>query len=199
MTKSQMLLSRLIEERLTPNADQVDIDHRITALFEEEWCVVFSDMVGFSKHAEVHGMISALCSLHELKRVSRPIFEASGGFVVKTLGDSFLTLFRRPQDGLSCQLQLNRALLAYNATRDPVRHLEIGSGIGFGRVLKIGDEDVFGREVNAASRLGEDLAKAQEILITDAARAAVMHLPGVDFEPYPGLTFPAFRVVARDR
>lgn len=45
-------------------------------------------------------------------------------------------------------------------------------GIGYGRVLRIGDLDVFGAEVNAASKLGEDIAKANEVLVTQAARAA---------------------------
>jgi len=40
-------------------------------------------------------------------------------------------------------------------------------GIGFGDVLRIGDSDVWGREVNAASKLGEDTAKSVEILVTE--------------------------------
>ena len=46
-------------------------------------------------------------------------------------------------------------------------------GIGHGRVLKIGDSDVFGHEVNLASKLGEDTAKGHEILVTRAFRDAI--------------------------
>ena len=46
-------------------------------------------------------------------------------------------------------------------------------GLGFGRVLRIGDADVFGAEVNAASKLGEDIAKAGEILVTQGVKAAL--------------------------
>lgn len=46
-------------------------------------------------------------------------------------------------------------------------------GIGCGRILRVGDHDVWGREVNAASRLGEDTARSGEILLTSAARAAL--------------------------
>ena len=41
-------------------------------------------------------------------------------------------------------------------------------GIGYGEVLRIGDADIFGAEVNAACKLGEDIAKAGAILITGA-------------------------------
>ena len=44
-------------------------------------------------------------------------------------------------------------------------------GIGFGNILNIGDEDLFGNEVNLASKLGEDVAERGEILLTAAARA----------------------------
>ena len=43
-------------------------------------------------------------------------------------------------------------------------------GLGYGKVLRIGDMDVFGQEVNAASKLGEDTAKAGEILTTQAVK-----------------------------
>ena len=56
-------------------------------------------------------------------------------------------------------------------------------GIGYGRVLRIGDRDVFGQEVNAASKLGEDLATAGEILVTEAVRADASSLEGVAYEP----------------
>ena len=51
------------------------------------------------------------------------------------------------------------------------------------RELKIGDADVFGNEVNASSKLGEDTAKAWEILVTDSVKeAAGGDIPGVTFE-----------------
>lgn len=45
-------------------------------------------------------------------------------------------------------------------------------GLGYGDVLRIGDSDVFGAEINAASKLGEDTAKAHEILVTGSVKKA---------------------------
>ena len=46
-------------------------------------------------------------------------------------------------------------------------------GIGYGRILNIADHDLFGDEVNLASKLGEDIAGMGEILLTSAARAEI--------------------------
>ncbi len=46
-------------------------------------------------------------------------------------------------------------------------------GIGYGEILIIENEDIFGSEVNLASKLGEDLAQRGEILLTEAAHARV--------------------------
>jgi class 3 adenylate cyclase len=42
-------------------------------------------------------------------------------------------------------------------------------GIDFGRVLLIGDIEFFGDPVNTASKLGEDLATRNEVLVTHRA------------------------------
>lgn len=195
-TKSELMLSRLIEERLTPGADVAEVDRRIRALFEEEWCVVFTDMAGLSRHSAEHGIVPLLCLIHELKRIARPVFEAHGGFVLKTIAGSFLVVFRRAPDALDALVELQRLLVQYNQNREPVQHIEVGAGIGYGRVLKIGDEDVYGVEVNYAAKLGEEVAQPGEILVTDSARAALMHLPGVAYEPLDrGLNFSAFKAL----
>lgn len=50
------------------------------------------------------------------------------------------------------------------------------------RVLHIGDRDVFGPEVNAASKLGEDTAEAWDILVTDSVAKEVESMPDVTFD-----------------
>ena len=42
---------------------------------------------------------------------------------------------------------------------------------------------VFGQEVSAASKLGEDTADGDEILIPGAFREALGEFPGISFEP----------------
>ena len=51
---------------------------------------------------------------------------------------------------------------------------------------KVGEIDladsVFGAEVNAASKLGEDTAKAHEILVTEQFREGLTSVDGLEFE-----------------
>ncbi len=82
-----------------------------------------------------------------------------------------------------CAIEMQNACKVHNATRSPEEKVLLCIGIGFGRILRIGDTDVYRQEVNAASKLGEDTAKADEILVTDAVRVAAEGLKGVRFEP----------------
>jgi class 3 adenylate cyclase len=51
--------------------------------------------------------------------------------------------------------------------------VRLGIGIGQGEVLDLDGRDVFGHEVNLASRLGEDLSAPGEILLTPGAHAVI--------------------------
>ena len=46
-------------------------------------------------------------------------------------------------------------------------------GIGYGDVLCSQNDGVFGDEMNLASKLGEDIACGEEILLTEAAHAHI--------------------------
>ena len=58
-------------------------------------------------------------------------------------------------------------LVEQNKTKSEEEQILFCVGIGYGDILNIGYADVFGAEVNAASKLGEDTANAWEILVTE--------------------------------
>jgi adenylate cyclase len=196
---SEARLWRLIEQRTKPGADVDEIDRRIWDLFGEDWAVMFTDLSGFSRQVERFGIIHFLQVIHEHKKLLLPIVESQDGLLVKQEGDSFLILFRRPDRAVACAQQMQRACALYNEHRKPEEQLLLCVGIGFGRVLRIGDADVWGKEVNTASKLGEDTAKSGEILVTEAVRAAVAEAGGgVEFEPWGSAFSPndaVFRLV----
>ena len=133
---------------------------------------MFTDLVGFSRHVERFGILHFLQIIHEHRKLLLPIVEEHDGLLVKQEGDSFLILFRRPERAVACAQKMQRACGLYNERRKPEEQIVLCVGIGFGRVLRIGDTDVWGKEVNAASKLGEDTAKGNEILVTEAVRKA---------------------------
>jgi adenylate cyclase len=174
-------LWRLIEQRLEPGADKARIDARIWDLFGEEWCVLFTDLSGFSRRVAEFGIIHFLQIIHESQRLLLPIVDAHDGFLLKIEGDSFLVIFRSPLKALQCCVEMNRVLDGYNAGLAPEDRVLLCAGLGFGEVLRVGDSEVFGAEVNAASKLGEDTAKVGEILVTERMRRALPEDAGVRF------------------
>lgn len=180
---SEERLQRLIQERLAPGADKARIDQRIWDLFGEDWCVMFTDLSGFSRQVAEFGIIHFLQVIHESERLLIPVIEDYEGILLKVEGDSFLVIFRNPQKALRCSIGLQQLLGQYNQDRIPEEQILLCVGLGYGRMLRIGDSDVFGAEVNSASKLGEDLAKAGEILVTGSFKKQCGDLVEVQYEP----------------
>lgn len=178
---SEARLWRLIDKRAQPGADVATIDRQIWDLFGEEWAVVFTDLSGFSRRVREFGILHFLQVISEHHKLLLPIIEEHDGLLVKTDGDSLLLLFRRPERALVCVERMMDACAAYNVGRAPEVQILLCAGIGFGEVLRIGDYEVWGREVNAASKLGEDTAKSGEIWVTEAVRQAIGTALPVEF------------------
>lgn len=176
-------LERLIEERLKPGADTKAIDDRIWDLFGEEWAVMFTDLSGFSRRVAQFGIIHFLQIIHESQRIMVPCIDSADGVLLKTEGDSMLVIFRSVSKALECAVEMQRTARDYNGDRREEEKILLCVGLGWGRVLRIGDSDVFGAEVNAAAKLGEDTAKAWEILVTGSVEKALEGAPGFRFEP----------------
>lgn len=170
-------------ERLAATGEgKDDVDRRIWDLFGEEWCIMNTDLAGFSRGVADFGIIHFLQTIFEAERVLIPVVELHDGILLKVEGDSFMIIFRNVQKALRAAVEMQRTLRAYNLDKPPEEHVLLGVGLGFGRVLRIGDADVFGVEVNSACILGEDTARAFEILITGAVRDAAEDMEGMTFE-----------------
>lgn len=199
---SQDRLEKLIQERLQPGADKAQIDARIWDLFGEQWAVMYTDLTGFSRRVAEFGIIHFLQTIFESQRILVPCIEAFDGILVKSEGDSLMVIFRSAHKAVECSLAMQRAVLEYNVGRSEAEQILLCVGLGFGRILRIGDHDIFGAEVNAASKLGEDTAKSWQILVTggvveEVKRVGAMPV-GVSFEKLdvlPSGAESAYRVI----
>jgi class 3 adenylate cyclase len=179
---SEERLEKLIAARLEPAADRDAIDQHIWDLFGEEWCVMFTDLAGFSRNVAEFGIIHFLQTIHESERILIPVIESHDGILLKVEGDSFLVIFRNVEKALQASIAMQHATSRYNHGKTEEEHVLLCVGLGFGRLLRIGDSDVFGAEVNAASKLGEDTARAHEILVTEAVRQRAATMESIKFE-----------------
>jgi adenylate cyclase len=197
---SEDRLTSLIEERLKPGADKEKIDGRIWDLFGEEWCVMFTDLAGFSRGVAEFGIIHFLQTILEAERLLIPVIGEHDGILLKIEGDSFLVIFRKVRKAIQCSLNMQKVLNKYNETRSDEEKILLCIGLGYGRMLRVGDSDVFSSEVNAASKLGEDIAKAWDILVTEAVFEESRDITGLKFEELseaPAGTTRAYRVVEK--
>jgi class 3 adenylate cyclase len=182
MQNSEDRLYDLIAQRLLPDANKAEIDQRIWDLFGEEWCVMMTDLAGFSRRVAEYGIIHFLQTIYESERLLLPVIEQHEGFLLKTEGDSFLAIFRKPQKALQCSLVMQQTLIPYNKNKHDQERIHLCVGLGFGKILRVGNMEVFGAEVNAACKLGEDTAKQGEILVTGAFQQVCSDFPGVIYQ-----------------
>lgn len=180
---SEERLEKLLEERLKPGSNQEFIDRRIWDLFGETWCVMFTDLSGFSRGVAKFGIIHFLQTIYESHRVLIPVLDEHDGILLKDEGDSLMVLFRNTNKAIHCAIHMQKTCKKYNEGRPPEEQILLCVGLGYGKILKIGDSDVFGSEVNAASKLGEDTAKAWEVLVTGAVKENADETTDFDFEP----------------
>src|SRR3954447_20765579 len=187
---SEARLWALVEERTRAGADTARIDRRIWDLFGEDWAIMFTDLSGFSRQVAAFGIIHFLQIIFEQKRLLLPIVARHDGILIKVEADSFLIIFKRAASALRCAIEMQHACQQHNTRRIPEEQVLLCVGLGFGRILRVGDVDVYGQEVNPASKLGEDTAKSNEILVTAAVRAATPEVTGVSYHalevPVPG-------------
>ena len=116
MSASEDRLEALIQERLKPGADKAMIDQRIWDLFGEEWCIMFTDLSGFSRGVAKFGIIHFLQTIQESERLLVPLIDEHDGILLKVEGDSFLVIFRNARRPWSWMI-VSAATLAVGACR----------------------------------------------------------------------------------
>ncbi len=183
MNGSLARLESLMDERMKPGTDHKAIDQRIWNLFGETWAVMFTDLSGFSRKVAEFGIIHFLQVIYESQRIFTPCIDARDGILLKVEADSMIVIFRDAANAVRCAVDMQRVAKGYNAGRQETDHILLCVGLGLGPMLRIGDDDVFGTEVNAASKLGEDIAKGYEVLTTAAVKDACAGLKEVKFLP----------------
>jgi class 3 adenylate cyclase len=167
------LLRRLmgIRNQFPERVEQVD--KQVRDAFERQVAILVLDMTGFSRLTVQHGIIHYLAMINEMEEAARPAVTGNGGTVIKQEADNLYAVYDDPAEALESSLDIFRAFDAVNTVVPLNRDIYGSIGIGYGRSLIIGEEDLFGSEVNFACKLGEDLAKKGEILLTHSAHAAL--------------------------
>ena len=189
-------LKALLAERNQNPAAVADIDRQIREAFEREVAILVLDLSGFSQRSHSHGIIHFLAMIQQMEVAATPAVVDNGGIVIKQEADNLFAVFETAHGALEAALDIFRAFEAVNSVVPEDRDLHGGFGIGYGKTLVIGTDDLFGEEMNLACKLGEDVAERGEILLTEAAFAN-LGTPGYPFDPVrfdiSGMSISAYR------
>ena len=166
-------LSRLLDARNEHPESLAEIDGEIWRRFGHTRAVLVLDMCGFSRLTMRYGITHFLAMIRRLQTLVRPVIAEGGGRLVKTEADNVFATFDDVPPALATARAIQRSLDAANTYLPEDWDLHAGIGIGYGPILLIGDQDLFGSEMNVASKLGEDVAARGEILLSSAARERV--------------------------
>jgi adenylate cyclase len=175
------LMAMLRERNLAHPAEWTAMDACISERFRATRAVMFTDLSGFSKTTADQGIVTFLARIERVLHICLPIVESHAGRLIKTIGDDLMCDFRSAESAVQAAADMQDALASETFAHDDT--IKMGVGIGFGEVLDIDGEDLYGDEVNRASKLGEDLSEPGEILVTSAVVHAVQEVPGYKFEP----------------
>ena len=154
-----------------------EIDQEIHQLFGATHAVMVLDMCGFSRLTMRYGITHFLAMIHRLHAIVAPIVVARGGRVVKTEADNVFAVFPDVGPAVAAAAQIQDRLRAANVFLPADWDLHASLGIGYGELLMVGEDDLYGNEMNLASKLGEDVAGSGEIFLTEAAHARVADAP----------------------
>ena len=164
-------LERLLSEIIDHPELREEITRTIENTFAQDKAVLVLDMSGFCRTTHIYGIVSFLLMIHRMQLICRPCVERNGGAVIKADADNLFCLFDTVRDAVKASRQIIDHLNTANVALPAEQHLYAAIGVGYGRVLNIAGQDMFGDEVNLASKLGEDIAGMGEVLLTSAARA----------------------------
>ena len=168
---SRTALNRMLDAMLQHPEKRTQFTAEIEQTFGQDQAPLIIDMSGFTRTTHQHGIVAFLLMIHEMHRVCCPAIREHGGKLIKTDADNLFCLFDDVAAALSASREIIRRLETVNILLPEEHHLYASIGIGWGRVLNIADEDLYGDEINLACKLGEDIASQNQVLLTERAHA----------------------------
>jgi adenylate cyclase len=180
------------------DAGRHKIESELWESYGAERVVFVLDMSGFSLLTRKYGIVHYLSMVRRMQLTSEPIIKTFGGSMLKFEADNCFAVFPDTLSAIHAAIALQLAFDASNLLTSDDLDVHIACGIDRGKILILGNEDCFGDAVNRACKLGEDIAAAGEILVTqDAIKDITSDL---DFElrevtvSISGLTIPSYAI-----
>jgi len=155
------------------------IEKSLWSYYGQEQAVFVLDMSGFSRLTRKYGIIHYLSMVRRMQLTTEPIVKSFDGYMIKYDADNCFAVFPSPLQAVNAAIAMQHAFDAANILTADDLDIRVGCGIDYGRILVVGNEDCFGDAVNRASKLGEDVAEAGDILVTQEAMQMIPEEAGI--------------------
>jgi adenylate cyclase len=192
----------LLYSQTESTEERHQIEEALWGDYGAEYAVFVLDMSGFSMLTRKYGIVHYLSMVRRMQLTTDPIVKSYGGFMIKYEADNCFAVFPDPLSAVNAAIAMQHAFSAANLLTSEDLDIHIACGIDFGKILMIGHEDCFGDPVNRASKIGEDLAAAGEILITKEAMQMIPEETGIKAHEMnvsiSGITIPAYMIEYRN-
>jgi class 3 adenylate cyclase len=157
------------------------------------------DMTGFTSSAIKIGELAAFYRILDAQTVCIPILKGFGAELIRCFADDVVAIFESPDAAVDAAFEIHRRIDHFNTSdlaSDHPTHCCIG--IGYGEVFAIGPNLAQGDEMNRSSKLGEDIARAKETLLTERAFESLKQRTDIHFELQTSddQLFPFYRAVS---
>lgn len=167
-----------------------ELESLIWQTFGARKAILALDMSGFSLTVRREGILAYLRQIRRMQEAALPLVRQCMGDIVKCEADNLMAVFDHCPDAVNAAVAINRACAAIGQP--------VSIGIDYGHILLIPATDCYGDAVNLAFKLGEDIARADEVLLTDAVRQQLEPgLPSLKEEHFSisGLDLRVWRVI----
>ncbi|NWF65274.1 MAG: adenylate/guanylate cyclase domain-containing protein [Chloroflexi bacterium] len=159
------------------------------------------DMSGFSLLTRKYGIVHYLSMIRRMQLTVEPIITNYGGRIIKFEADNCFAVFPEPSTAARTAITIQHAMAAANLLTTEDMDIHVSIGIDYGKILILNDDDMFGDPVNRACKMGEDLGKADEILITKEAMDMIPEEAQIEGKPIEvsigGMNILAYQIVYR--
>lgn len=174
----------LLRKRGVSSAGNAVVEREILQRYQDDCAVLVLDSSGFTRLTQEHGIIHFLSLVVALHDMLKPVTKRNEAISCWGLSDNLIAVFPTAHMALRCAVEMQQTVAQHNLLRNPAERLKVSIGVGCGKMLRVGCENVFGDPMNQACKLGEDIARADEILITEAVyKEAHPKMSGLAYEP----------------
>jgi class 3 adenylate cyclase len=132
--------------------------------------ILFTDIEESTKYWDKYGDVEGRLMVDRHNRLLFPIIRKFKGRIIKTIGDSIMAAFRKPEHAMQAAIAMQQ-VMAQERRIDETFDIRIRIGIHTGEAI-VEKQDVFGDIVNVAARV-ETICAGNEIL---ASQVSVAHI-----------------------